>query len=734
MDILPEKIALLTKKVSSPRILLWIPLLKNLVKEEAASLFVLQNDSDFDLEENDIIEKGHDIQDFTGPSCLGEDQVVLIADTPDHLDSYQVKEIRTRYGCFLGGINGISLAEQIDWAKKAKVNFLICDLLPAEVEPVLTAQDFEYFLQLSIFLPHGDIDDFIPTQSSDAPSFCFITDSKSNCNHTEIDDIYLKTFHQSKDFKIVEISELASIEKIYKALNFADGTRFIVSNLPASLSHFIADFCRTHSIDLKILKRPPHYSIERFFLSYNQLELRLFFDQNKEFSIRKKFKSLFEKEISQPQPASLSKQKDKFPDSISQTLTDLGVLKCPRRLQASNSLRAIRETQKSQYHLSLQKEAFEHVNPFTASERTLRFHFLYNAITHFRLIHKTEQQEPNLHEFLFHYAKEVIALFLEEETSDPLVNSFTRIIGSEESLFHNAIYSQLQTNLLFQDKIRLIRLVCFSILSFGKENQRKTKFLLSLQNLNIEVEFKLLFALYTKDPKWISENFHKLYGSSDKLRFYKFFNFCLLNHLPSPGNLKLFLEKWFQESKQELPPVIFEKTDILQSILSPDKKSFSAKEVSYLDETLDYPFLFKCVIHCLLHKKLTLAEKITTSMNAKDISRYSQVTLLMILCTNLLLNNKDEASVLAGKISTQKGKINLSAIEPYFFAQIFSILAAQSKKETYLSNAREICQKFSDHSNDISPFIFAAIEENTIQPESIEEVLKLLDTSVYRFL
>ena len=39
MDILPEKIALLTKKVSSPRILLWIPLLKNLVKEEAASLF-----------------------------------------------------------------------------------------------------------------------------------------------------------------------------------------------------------------------------------------------------------------------------------------------------------------------------------------------------------------------------------------------------------------------------------------------------------------------------------------------------------------------------------------------------------------------------------------------------------------------------------------------------------------------------------------------------------------------
>ena len=734
MDKLPGKIALVTKKSSSPRILLWVPLLKNLAKEKSSSIYVLQNNTAGDPEVDDIVEKGDHVHQVTDPSSIGEDQLVLIADTPEHLDSYQLKKIKARYGCFLGGINAANLAEQIDCAKQAGVNFLICDLLPAEVETVLTAQDFKYFLKVCRFLPHGEIDHFIPVKDSDAPSFCFITDSKSKLNHTEIDDIYLKIFHQNKDFKIIDTRELTTIDKIKKALEIGSKTRFIINNLPLSLTHFIADFCRAHSIELKILKRNPHYSIERYFLSYNELEILLFFDQNKEFSIRKKFNDLFEKQMTAIHPTPCSKQEGRLTNSISQTLTYLGILEYPHDTQSSNTLLSIRETQQYQYHTSRQKGAFVNANPFAALGKSSRSHSLHNAITHFRLLHETEKQVPNVNEFLLHYAKEIIALFLENETSDLLVNSFTRIIVSEENLFHDAIHSHLQKNLLFQDKIRLLRLISFSILTYGKINERKTKFLLSLQNLNIEVEFKLLFALYTNDPKWISENFIKLYCSSDKLRFYKFFNFCLLNHLPSPPHLKFFMEKCFQETKQGLPPVIFEKTDIIESILSPQKNSFNEKEICFLGETLDYSFLFKCVIHCVMNKKLTQAEQITTSMNAKDMSATTQATLLMVLCTNLLLKKNEAVSDLVDKILAHQEKINLSETEPYFFALIFSILAAQSKKETYALNAKKVYQKFSDKTNDISPVIFATIEENTIPPSSIEKVIKILDSCLNPFL
>jgi hypothetical protein len=734
MDQRPEKITVLSKSVSSPRIVLWVPVLKRLLQEDFAHTYILGDDQDAPQQVHDLVEgfAGTEKDRFT--PILDKDQLVLIADTPEQLESFQLHKINAPYGCFLGGINGANLTFQIQCAKEAKVHFLICDLLPSEVKAELSLEDFDYFLQKYIFLPQVEEDFFSPAKPATTLDYIFITDSQSALNQSEIDDIYLSIFRQNKDCKVIDTSEFNSISCLTKALEFGKKTRFIIHNLSVSITQFIVDFSHFHSIELKVLGRNPQYSVERFFLTYNPLILHLFFDAQKEFSIRQKFKSLFETENSQIHSAPETKKNASRNESISQSLIDRGLLTIQGRTPNTEWLENFGAAQQALHHTTCPNDEANYANPFSVLGLHPRHCYLHNAITHFRLLDDQKIQEEFPKKFLSLYANEVIDLFLEQETTDSLINSFTRIIEMEHVVFLETIYSHFKKNLLFQEKIRLLRLVCFSILPHGHDNQRKQKFLVSMQSLHIEIEFKLLLAFYTNDTKWIEENFFELFNSADKLRFYKFFNFCLLNQLPSQTTLRYFVEKHLDQSKQGLPPIIFEHTNILQIILSTDKSSFNENEIAFLDNSLDSSFLLKCVIHCLLNKKESLARSMNETFNKKSLPDLSLLELLQSLCANLLVGNRSKASSLADTILTRDEKIDLNATAPNMLALLSFILAAPSEKEESLANARRLCERFCSNAKDVTHLIQDAIKDNSIEPASVRKVTSLLDPTLSRLL
>jgi len=734
MDQLPEKITILSKSVISPRIVLWVPTLKKLLEEDFAQAYILLNDQDDLSQAHDLVENFRNTEKGTDTSILDKDQLILITDTPEQLESFHPNKIDAPYGCFLGGINGANLTFQIQCAKEAKVHFLICDLLPSEVKAELSPEDFDYFLKMCISLPQFEEDFFLPAKPVDSFDYIFITDSQAALNQSEIDDIYLSIFRQNKDCKIIDTSEFKSISCIIKALQLDKKTRFIIHNLSVSITQFIVDFCHLHSIDLRVLGRNPQYSVERFFLSYNSLILHLFFDTQKEFSIRQKFKSLFKAENSQIHSSPEKKKEESGNDRISESLIDRELLTIPGRNQTTESQKTFEATQQALHHTTCPKDEVIYANPFSVLGSHPKHSYLHNAITHFRLLNDTKKQEPSSKKFLSLYAKEVIDLFLEQETTDALVNSFTRIIEKENGVFLEAIYSQLKKNLLFQEKIRLLRLVCFSILPHGYDNQRKQKFLASMQSLNIEIEFKLLFAFYTNDTKWIDENFFEFYSSADKLRFYKFLNFCLLNQLPSQATLRYFVEKHLEQSKQGLPPIIFEHTNIMQTILSADNSSFDKDEIAYLDSSLDSSFLLKCVIHCIFNKKETLARFMTEAFNKKSLPDLSLVDLLQSLCANLLVGNQNKAPSLVDTILERDEKIDLNATSPNMLALLSFILAASDDKEEPLANARRLCERFCSNANDVIHLIQDTIKDNSIEPLSVRKVSSLLGPTLSQLL
>ena len=718
----------------SPRIVLWVPTLKKLLEEDFAQAYILLNDQDDLSQAHDLVENFRDTEKGTDTSILDKDQLILITDTPEQLESFHPNKIDAPYGCFLGGINGANLTFQIQCAKEAKVHFLICDLLPSEVKAELSPEDFDYFLKMCISLPQFEEDFFLPAKPVDSFDYIFITDSQAALNQSEIDDIYLSIFRQNKDCKIIDTSEFKSISCIIKALQLDKKTRFIIHNLSVSITQFIVDFCHLHSIDLRVLGRNPQYSVERFFLSYNSLILHLFFDTQKEFSIRQKFKSLFKAENSQIHSSPEKKKEESGNDRISESLIDRELLSIPGRNQTTESQKTFEATQQALHHTTCPKDEVIYANPFSVLGSHPKHSYLHNAITHFRLLNDTKKQEPSSKKFLSLYAKEVIDLFLEQETTDALVNSFTRIIEKENGVFLEAIYSQLKKNLLFQEKIRLLRLVCFSILPHGYDNQRKQKFLASMQSLNVEIEFKLLFAFYTNDTKWIDENFFEFFKSADKLRFYKFFNSCLLNQVPSQATLKYFIDKHLAKSKQGLPPIIFEHTNILQTILSTDKSSFNELEISYLDNNLDSSFLLKCVIHCLFNRKETLAQAMTEVFNKKSLPDLSLVGLLQSLCANLLVGNQSKAPSLVDTILERDEKIDLNATSPNMLALLSFILAASDDKEEPLANARRLCERFCSNAKDVIHLIQDTIKDNSIEPSSVRKVSSLLGPTLSQLL
>ena len=734
MDQLPKKITILSKSVISPRIVLWVPTLKKLLEEDFAQAYILLNDQDDLSQAHDLVENFRDTEKGTDTSILDKDQLILITDTPEQLESFHPNKIDAPYGCFLGGINGANLTFQIQCAKEAKVHFLICDLLPSEVKAELSPEDFDYFLKMCISLPQFEEDFFLPAKPVDSFDYIFITDSQAALNQSEIDDIYLSIFRQNKVCKVIDTSEFESISCIIKSLEFGRKTKFIIHNLPVSITQFIVDFCHLHSIDLRVLGRNPQYSVERFFLSYNPLILHLFFDAQKEFSIRQNFKSLFETEHSQIYSYPETKKNTCRNDRISQSLIDRGLLSIPGRNPKTEGLGIFKTAQQVLHITTYPKDEVIYANPFSALGPLPRNCYLHNAITHFRLLNDTKKQEPFSKQFLSLYANEVIDLFLEQETTDALVNSFTRIIEKENEVFLEAIYSQLKKNLLFQEKIRLLRLVCFSILPHGYDNQRKQKFLASMQSLNIEIEFKLLFAFYTNDTKWIDENFFEFYSSADKLRFYKFLNFCLLNQLPSQATLRYFVEKHLEQSKQGLPPIIFEHTNIMQTILSADNSSFDKDEIAYLDSNLDSSFLLKCVIHCIFNKKETLARFMTEAFNKKSLPDLSLVDLLQSLCANLLVGNQNKAPSLVDTILERDEKIDLNATSPNMLALLSFILAASDDKEEPLANARRLCERFCSNANDVIHLIQDTIKDNSIEPSSVRKVSSLLGPTLSQLL
>ncbi len=734
MDQRPEKITILSKSVTSPRIVLWVPALKKLLQEDCAQAYILLNDQDDLSQVHDLVENFRDTEKGTDTSILDKDQLILITDTPEQLKSFHPNKIDAPYGCFLGGINGANLTLQIQCAKEAKVHFLICDLLPSEVKAELSLEDFDYFLKKCIFLPQLEEDFFSPAMPVDSIDYIFITDSQSVLNQSEIDEIYLSFFRQNKVCKVIDTSEFESISCIIKSLEFGRKTKFIIHNLPVSITQFIVNFCHLHSIDLRVLGRNPQYSVERFFLSYNPLILHLFFDAQKEFSIRQNFKSLFETEHSQIYSSPETKKNACRNDRISQSLIDRGLLSIPGRNPKTKGLEIFKTDQQVLHFTTCPKDEVIYANPFSALGPHPRNCYLHNAITHFRLLNDTKKQEPFSKQFLSLYANEVIDLFLEQETTDALVNSFTRIIEKENEVFLEAIYSQLKKNLLFQEKIRLLRLVCFSILPHRHDNQRKQKFLASMQSLNIEIEFKLLFAFYTNDTKWIDENFFELYSSTDKLRFYKFLNFCLLNQLPSQATLRYFVEKHLEQSKQGLPPIIFEHTNIMQTILSADKSSFDKDEIAYLDSNLDSSFLLKCVIHCIFNKKETLARFMTEAFNKKSLPDLSLVDLLQSLCANLLVGNQNKAPSLVDTILERDEKIDLNATSPNMLALLSLILAASDDKEEPLANARRLCERFCSNAKDVIHLIQDTIKDNSIEPSSVRKVSSLLGPTLSQLL
>ncbi len=687
----PPKLAVLTSREISRRVLLWLPLLEESSRNRLLSVFVF----DDGLTESSVspFAPGAKVPyaEIKDPSLLEGVEWVLFADTPENLCPELLQRLKVPYGCFFGGFNPANLIDQLVAARERNLAFLFSDLLPAEVEPFLDKENFSYFCRKSVFVPHASIDG-LGNPSKDSNDLHYIFDSSVVGYGDYLDRVFFELFSENQTCKVSDLAEVGKFDDLLESLPSANCRKVVINSLPVSSSHFITDLCCLRDKELVVLKRNEGISMERGFLSRALFQKGSVSRRSDYRSLRKTFEQIIRLEsvrspsMSMPDLAKGFSLEEALESFFSKAEVDSGFSSATNleRLRRSNAMLRLRS--------SPQEGSPDH-DPFGVLERTPRLLSLRNADFFAKTLDSGKGAPSWLDLFNESYSSEMLELFLEMETTDDLVHSFLRIMPGKEKWFLDNMLEAMREKVDFQRKIKVLRLFFFSFFSNGMQGKEFSHSFAHLSKTDVANEFKLLLSLALMDKAWLSENFIPIFNSCDKARFYKFFSYFLSHTLEHNEVTIFFLKEIFPKTKDKLPPSLYSFSEILKAILIDEDDSFVEEQILFIRELSVYE-RFKLILHARINKREVRNDQILKTLDSENAKNSPKSDALLLLAIMLVQPKPEDPESLSSAILASEEKMDLSAIHPYFYFLISSILSHSSGSESAMEDSQQLKNKF----------------------------------------
>ena len=148
-----NQIALVVTGIASPQLLLWRPLIQELISDELEVIYY--TGSELSEEDRKVIQKiGKQslvVEKFDEEKLTASTKWILYTDTADNLTHTPPLASHLNSACFFGGITSEHLDKQAQTALKLDINLLFSDLMASEIRDSLNRKCFEFFLERNFF-------------------------------------------------------------------------------------------------------------------------------------------------------------------------------------------------------------------------------------------------------------------------------------------------------------------------------------------------------------------------------------------------------------------------------------------------------------------------------------------------------------------------------------------------------------------------------------------------------
>ena len=725
MNISSQKLAFLTESKGSERILLWIPLIQKLSQKVNYTIFQLDSTSNKSDKQNPLCKSEIECLKKENYSQLNQFDYVIIVDTPDQIGAYSCERIPVPYGCFFGGILASSVNEQIRDAKKKKVDFLLSDLLPSEIKGKLQQEDFDYFLETTLFSPPAGISS-VEKSTFAGRSRCYFYDSSRDLKGDILHHSIKNLFEENENSETFDLAKIKSFEDFQTRFLNQNLKCILIHQLPVALMHFISDLCVLNAIDLKILMEHEDLSLERAILS-KQIVL------GDSISRKIEMTSLREALVEGLSVSENPRKPQEVP--ISSEIYDLGMAihqkfdwKTPSLPRISgcllDSFRANQEVIYRSAHFPKGQDQFSILRKNQKSE------FLRNTIFHLDFLSNLIASKQKL-EIEQELADQITELFVKEQTSAILLNSFFQVIHSKEESFLNSMRKQIYKSKKPNRKIKVLRLLfhCFFYDLFSNESLKKGIEFISHEDIGNE--FKLLIEIVIADYHWLKEHFMEIFKSCEKVRFFKFLNLYLINSFSHHDNFLLFLREIYPKTKENLSPIVYTTTDLIAAILNPSIDEFRKEDRERIGELEGVSLLFKLAIQTKIHKKLRMFDFLLSRINKLNNSAFSSTENLILICLNLNSGNPEVIDKNCLDFIDKKETFNALEIHPFFYSLLSWILSNQLQHKQLLEQSEFLLEKYKPKGIEFLQFFHQERDFSTDNPDKLQEVSKILSECLF---
>ena len=249
-----NQIALVVTGIASPQLLLWRPLIQELISDELEVIYY--TGSELSEEDRKVIQKiGKQslvVEKFDEEKLTASTKWILYTDTADNLTHTPPLASHLNSACFFGGITSEHLDKQAQTALKLDINLLFSDLMASEIRDSLNRKCFEFFLERNFFLAPTIT---ASSDQNDSPSeeSLFIFNHHKQERLSQSSELYVRALQKINSFRIVELSKLPVEEWLTQCTPSKTCRKVIADISYRPINQFLVNICSSRKIEFQSL-------------------------------------------------------------------------------------------------------------------------------------------------------------------------------------------------------------------------------------------------------------------------------------------------------------------------------------------------------------------------------------------------------------------------------------------------------------------------------------------------
>jgi hypothetical protein len=257
--------------IGRPECQLWLPVVKNLIKDRSCILLFdpsyTSHADELILTELSVSAESEILNPAELSLCDLSVETIIFTNTPDRLKiTYKIPEKLTK-ACFFGGLGHLDLPLQISKAKELNIDKLISDFLPEEIH-TLNSIEFEYFVNRYLFLPPF-IHELPLLSEKTEEQVLFIHLGELNTIESSATSTLRKALSKNNIIRVEDLTNVP-IDRWLADCTPGPSCRYVTTDVPLpSVHNFIANQCKSRGILFRPLSQRGATSPRRAFLDGN---------------------------------------------------------------------------------------------------------------------------------------------------------------------------------------------------------------------------------------------------------------------------------------------------------------------------------------------------------------------------------------------------------------------------------------------------------------------------------